>query len=444
MAKHVNIYDGLSISDLTLQDGLVLEIDNDYQTMEDEDFAYSTDVLLSNEEALNLLNMDDFQDDNDDDYNNGPATICAISFAALKTKMTDVSVDGKVMKLIKQQGVGDVVPYNAQVTINYVGHLEYRDEPFDSSFVRGGAEIFFLNCGMLISGIEIAIRTMRKHEIAVFIIHPDLAYGKYGCAPRIPPNEETLFIIHLVDYMDNSIEAFENLSLEEKKKFENVIKKVKAKFNIAKDYFNKQKIRQAIRDYSKGLQWLEEAELQNEEEENEANNLLSKGYNNLAVCFNKENMVRRACSACNRVPIPTAKTHFNFGRALWKMGEYSKAMEKLQLARKLEPRNEEIIKEIRIVNEKQRHYLEVEKKLWRGCIKFGENKKPNTSDFEEVVRNMCETFSKDDQVLRLPLPDSLTPEEDKCIRAQAAAFGLMVTTHQRYGREITYINKSTY
>ncbi|CAL7934498.1 unnamed protein product [Xylocopa violacea] len=414
--------------------------------MNDEEFAYSTDLPLNNNEILTLLNMDDFQDDDDDDdCNNSPATICAISFDVLKTKMTDIFGSGKVMKLVKQNGVGNVVPYDAKVTIKYVGHFEYRDEPFDSSFARGGTETFCLNRGMLISGLEIGITTMRKHEIAVFIIHPDLAYGKYGCAPRIPPNEEILFVVHLVDYVDNgSIEAFENLSLEEKKQLVNIIKRVKAKFNTAKDYFNKQKIKQAIRDYSRGLQWLEEAELQNEEEENEAKNLLSKGYNNLAVCFNRQNMPRRACCACNRVSIPTAKTHFNFGRALWKIGEYSKAMEKLQLARKLEPRNEEIIKEIRIVNEKQRQYLDVEKKLWRNSIKFGDKREKSTSDFEKVVRNICETFSKDDQVLRLPLPDSLTPEEDKCIRAQAAAFGLTVTTQQRYGCETTYINKPTY
>lgn len=38
------------------------------------------------------------------------------------------------------------------------------------------------------------------------------------------------------------------------------------------------------------------------------------------------------------------------GRALLKMGEFSKAMEKLQFALKMEPKNTEIIKEIRIVS----------------------------------------------------------------------------------------------
>lgn len=64
--------------------------------------------------------------------------------------------------------------------------------------------------------------------------------------------------------------------------------------------------------YSKGLQWLEEVELNDQDEEDEVNKLLSRGYNNLAVCYNIANMPRRACSACNRIPIPTVKTHFKY------------------------------------------------------------------------------------------------------------------------------------
>ncbi|XP_016917008.1 inactive peptidyl-prolyl cis-trans isomerase FKBP6 isoform X2 [Apis cerana] len=391
--------------------------------------------------------MNDFEDEDDcnDSNINKQITVCGISFEQLKTNMTDIFGNGKVMKLIKQKGVGSVVPYDAQITIKYIGHFEYRDEPFDSSFARGGAETFRLNQGMLIPGLEIGITTMQKHEIAMFIIHPDLAYGKYGCAPRIPPNEEILFIVHLTDYIDNgSIDNIKCLSSEERKQLPNIVKSVNAKFNTAKDCFSKQKVKQAIREYSKGLQWLEEVELKDQSEEDEVNKLLSRGYNNLAVCYNIANMPRRACSACNRVPTPTVKTHFNHGRALLKMGEFSKAMEKLQFALKMEPKNTEIIKEIRIANEKQRKYMEIEKRLWKNCLKIEEKEKKEFSSFEKAAHEMCKAFSEDNQILRQPLPECLTPEEDKYIREQAASFGLTVTTHQRYGREITYLNKPNY
>lgn len=62
----------------------------------------------------------------------------------------------------------------------------------------------------------------------------------------------------------------------------------------------------------RAIQWLEEAALKDQEDEDEVNRLLSRGYNNLAVCYNIENMPRRTCIACNRVPTPTAKTYFKY------------------------------------------------------------------------------------------------------------------------------------
>lgn len=87
--------------------------------------------------------------------------------------------------------------------------------------------------------------------------------------------------------------------------------------------------------------------------------------------------------------------------------------------------------------------MEIEKQLWKNCLNVKEKKKEQ-SPFEKAAYEMCKNFSEDNHLLRQPLPESLTPEEDKCIREQAAAFNLVVTTHQRYGREITYLNKSNY
>ncbi|XP_076239073.1 inactive peptidyl-prolyl cis-trans isomerase shutdown [Calliopsis andreniformis] len=445
MTKHINAMNGFSLSDLTRDDGLIFEIGDEYKD-DEEEFSYSPNVQLTNEEALNLLNMDNFQDDDEDDDNEGnnSVSICDINFEKLKSKMTSITENNKVMKVVKQEGVGQVIPNDAQVTVRYMGHIQDHDEPFDSSFTRGGTDTLRLAQSAILPGLEIAIASMRKHEISIFIVHPDLAYGKHGCPPRIPPNQEILFIVHLIDYVDNgSVRIFEHLTIEEKRHFCNVVKGVQAKFNTAKDYFQKKKIKQAIREYSKAIQWLEEAELKNQEDEDEYNKLLSRGYNNLAVCYNIENMPRRTCIACNRVPTPTAKTHFNHGRALIRIGEYDSAMEKLQLALKMEPNNEETVKEIRLANEKQRKYLETQKQLWKHCLNTKQKEKVESS-FEKTVREMCETFVRDCQLLRQPLPESLTPEEDKCIREHAAAFGLTVTTHQRYGREITYLNKPNY
>lgn len=153
------------------------------------------------------------------------------------------------MKFEKQKGVGQIIPFDAQVTIKYLGHFEYNDEPFDSSFTRGRAETYRLNQGSLLPGLEIGISTMKKHEIAIFIVHPDLAFGRFGCLPRIPPNAEILFIVHLIDFVDNgSVETLDNLSKQEKRIFSNAVTWAQAKFNTATDCFKKNKIKQAIRE----------------------------------------------------------------------------------------------------------------------------------------------------------------------------------------------------
>jgi FK506-binding protein 6 len=153
------------------------------------------------------------------------------------------------MKYIKQKGTGQIVPSNAQVSIHYIGYFEYRDESFDSSYSIGKPTELYLNDKSIIPGLHIGICSMQKDEVAVFLIHPDLAYKAFGCPPRIPPNEEVVFIVHLIDYLDSDLaNAYKNLSLKEKEQFECVIESVKQILMNAKDYFAKFNIKVAIQE----------------------------------------------------------------------------------------------------------------------------------------------------------------------------------------------------
>lgn len=80
------------------EDGITFEIGEQYDDDDDDDeFSYTPLVQYSNEEMLQMLNMNDFdEDDIKEDDDNGGVTLCGISFAKLKTKMTNVTPDGKV------------------------------------------------------------------------------------------------------------------------------------------------------------------------------------------------------------------------------------------------------------------------------------------------------------------------------------------------------------
>ncbi|XP_011702389.1 PREDICTED: inactive peptidyl-prolyl cis-trans isomerase shutdown-like [Wasmannia auropunctata] len=80
------------------------------------------------------------------------------------------------------------------------------------------------------------------------------------------------------------------------------------------------------------------------------NEQLSRGYTNLGVCYNRENFPLKACMYLHRVPIPSAKTHYHYGKALLAIGEYNASMTELQKALVLDPRNEAIRKAIQTVS----------------------------------------------------------------------------------------------
>lgn len=86
--------------DLIAEDGVTFEIGEEYLENDDEDFSYSPFVQFSNEEMLNMLNMNGFEDDDDRDDEKGTVSLCGMSFAKLKTKMTSITSDQKVNQIL--------------------------------------------------------------------------------------------------------------------------------------------------------------------------------------------------------------------------------------------------------------------------------------------------------------------------------------------------------
>ncbi|XP_051169978.1 inactive peptidyl-prolyl cis-trans isomerase FKBP6-like [Leptopilina boulardi] len=435
--------DGFTIQDLLSEEGVMHEITNECNINEEE-YEYSKNIFMSNDDILKHLNLDD---EKDGETNTAEQLMFNLNlrFDKLRENMTDVLGNGKIMKMIKKQGTGEIVTENAQVFVTYIGHFEYNDEPFDSSYAHGsGPESFILGNGGILPGLEISISTMKKHEVAAFLISPEYAYGKLGCPPRIPGDQEVLFVINLVNFIDQSdIKDFEKLSIEEQKEFRVAAGKIRSLMESGTENFRREKTKQAIRDYSKAVKMLEGSRLNNDTEEEEQKKLLSRTYTNLAICFNKENRPRNACVACQNVAYPNAKSYFNFGRALIKLGEYELAKEKLWKARELEPSNKLTLQEIKLADDLHTKYKDDEKHLWANCLKVTKEDAART-EFEKITENICKNFKNDTNAVRYPLPDGLTPKEDQIIRNIAISHGLSITNHKRYGKEIVFLSKTNY
>jgi FKBP-type peptidyl-prolyl cis-trans isomerase len=83
------------------------------------------------------------------------------------------------------------------VTVHYVGSLEDGTK-FDSSRDRGQPFEFKIGSGQIIKGFERGVVGMKVGGVRRLVIPPDLAYGRKGQPPVIPPNATLMFEIELI------------------------------------------------------------------------------------------------------------------------------------------------------------------------------------------------------------------------------------------------------
>ncbi|XP_014234164.1 inactive peptidyl-prolyl cis-trans isomerase FKBP6 [Trichogramma pretiosum] len=451
MTKVFKATDGFTIKDILADDGFTLDTSEFTDFLEEtEELDHAKSVSLSNEEMMRYL--ENLEHDNDDKINpeNGSIPFVGVPFDTLKSKMTSIYENGKILKIIKRDGVGDVVPPDAQVTVEYVGYFEYSDQPFDSTLFHPSKRMVIrLGKGAVIPGLEIGISSMKKFEKSLFIIQSELAYGELGCMPRIPPNAEVLFKVELVDFIDNgAADTYDELTNEERKKFASIEKIVKDLLTTANDNVKRNKTTQAVREYNRVVQYLDGTRLFNDEEEKSMTKYLTRALTNLMVCYNKLSKPKLACHCFNRIPVHhekhSAKALYQHAKALSMMGECDQAMKLLQDANKLNPGSAEIKKLIHEVEGKRNNYNEFYKKFAKNSLKKSLGTSEESNPMEELAKELCDDFIADEEAVRCQIPEGLSPTELAVIRRIAANKNLTVTHQMRYDEETWYLCKKGY
>jgi peptidylprolyl isomerase len=105
-------------------------------------------------------------------------------------------------RLVKQdivKGKGPPAKLGDTLVVHYVGLNFSNGQEFDASWDRGQPFPFQLGAPGLIKGWERGLTGIRKGGRRMLTIPPELAYGREGRPPTIPPNETLIFVIDAVD-----------------------------------------------------------------------------------------------------------------------------------------------------------------------------------------------------------------------------------------------------
>jgi peptidylprolyl isomerase len=96
------------------------------------------------------------------------------------------------------KGTGAEAKAGDTVTVNYVGVLYKGGKEFDASWKRSEPFTFALGKGQVIPGWDQGVAGMKVGGRRELIIPSELAYGKRGSPPTIPPNAPLVFVVDLL------------------------------------------------------------------------------------------------------------------------------------------------------------------------------------------------------------------------------------------------------
>ncbi|XP_055613754.1 inactive peptidyl-prolyl cis-trans isomerase shutdown [Uranotaenia lowii] len=372
------------------------------------------------------------------------------SFDELRAQMFMVSE--YIYKRITKQGVGEeLVPERARVTVDYNLYFEKEPYAFDSTSMRGEFKTFTFGKGEVLEGLEESVKSMKPGEEAQFVIGYQVLFGELGCKPRIKPKEDALLIIKLVEFTDpGDSEGLDNLTAQEASSYAVVKQKVADTRNHAKDFFKRNLVSNAINDYHKAVNFLERCTVKDEAEQKEQIETLIQLYTSLAVCYNKKDNPRRACSMINEIRrignLDTlSRALFHEGRALMNLGDYQRAKTSLLKAQKLEPTNRDIAKELKVLNERWEKHRNDEKAICAKAFGLKERKDERVTDeqvkFTDIMKRTMEGFVSDEKSKQLTLPEGLTAKEMNIVQGLADDFALKLSLYKDNSKDFYRLEK---
>jgi len=114
------------------------------------------------------------------------------------------TTEGGMTIIAHKLGSGSLATNGHPVTVHYTGWLydetatDNKGDVFDSSVERGSPFRFTLGIGGVIEGWDQGVLGMKVGGNRTLVIPPDMAYGKRGFPPVIPPSATLVFDVELL------------------------------------------------------------------------------------------------------------------------------------------------------------------------------------------------------------------------------------------------------
>merc|ERR1712226_1838909 len=117
--------------------------------------------------------------------------------SAPPTKKTATLAGGLKYEVISAgSGNGPKATRGRKVQVKYDGRLASNGKRFDKGLIP-----FKLGAGQVIKGWDLGVEGMQVKEKRKLLIPPQLAYGRSGAPPDIPPNATLVFDVELLKVM---------------------------------------------------------------------------------------------------------------------------------------------------------------------------------------------------------------------------------------------------
>ncbi|KAG6680622.1 hypothetical protein I3842_13G051900 [Carya illinoinensis] len=278
--------------------------------------------------------------------------------------VSEITEDKKVIKKILKEGEGYERPNDgAVVKVKLIGKLQ-DGTVFLKKGHEDGEELFEFKTDdeQVIEGLDRAVMTMKKGEIALLTVAPEYAYGSSQSQQElavVPPNSIVYYEVELVS-VDKEKESWD---MNTQEKIEAAGKK-KEEGNVL---FKAGKFAKASKRYEKAVKYIEYDTSFSEEEKKQAKAVKVACNLNNAACKLKIKEYKEAEKLCTKVlelESRNVKALYRRAQAYIQLADLDLAELDIKKALEIDPDNRDVKLEYKTLKEKMKEYNKREAKFY--------------------------------------------------------------------------------